>query len=353
MASEIPLKNPSKRLGSILVEEGIITEGQLRESLEVKEKSGGFLGRILVEMGYVSEPVLITFLVKQCKIPHISLTDYEIGRDLLELVPKEVCIEHGLIPIDKLGRILTVAMVDPLDLTALERVREICPDLRIKPILCNWNHYDIVIRRLFPEDAQAAAEAPDETFGLLPQKAKPKKPAKASPKADAGGRSALAPTPDAMPKGALGDGLALSLEEVIAQIRARREPLEDSIPGSSDFLAMVQGSVRKAIEQAVAGLAERFRQLVEESEDGKLPVGAAELVEAVRDTFSQASEEVVGALLYQTQQALSQPETEAANLSVQDLALVLRSCMRQATREALVDVLIVTGSSFLKGSRHA
>ncbi len=158
-SSSTPSGPERRRLGEMLLDEGIITKAQLDDAVGVKEEKGGFIGQALVELGHVDQRTLISFLVKQCKIPYISLLDYEISKDLLSLIPQETCLHYRLLPIDKMGRILTVAMVDPLDPNALDSVREACPDLRLKPILCDWNHYDTVAKRLF---AQGEAAEPQE-----------------------------------------------------------------------------------------------------------------------------------------------------------------------------------------------
>jgi chromosomal replication initiator protein DnaA len=163
----LSVRTPRGTLGAILVEEGIITQGQLTEALRQKEERGGFLGKILVELKYIDQNTLVSFLVKQCKIPHISLVDYEITGDLFKYVPEETCAEYHLLPIDKLGKILTVAMVDPLDIEALEQIRTACPDLKIKPILCDWDHFELVSRRLFDVEATGPEEVTADSFGFV------------------------------------------------------------------------------------------------------------------------------------------------------------------------------------------
>ncbi len=162
------------RLGEILVKEGVVTPGQLEEALQQQSGNGRFLGQVLVELGFITQATLVSFLVKQCKIPHISLVDYVVSEDLFKLVPKELCLKHNLLPIDKLGRILTLAMVDPLDVEALEEVRKSCPDIKIKPILCDWNHFDSVARKVFHTEAREIQEVTAGSFGLSEQKSRPK-----------------------------------------------------------------------------------------------------------------------------------------------------------------------------------
>lgn len=189
---------PQKTLGQLLLEEGLISQEQLDAALTMQAAEGGFLGRILVRQGFVSQEAVASALVKQCKIPHLSLLDYNIGPDVLQLIPAEVCRQHHVLPIDKLGRILTVAMVDPLDLDALQAIRESCPELRIKPILCNWEHYAIVSEKVFGEQANKQQNGGQhsltaESLGLRAAAPAPKpEPAKPQPTA-----AAPAPAPSA------------------------------------------------------------------------------------------------------------------------------------------------------------
>ncbi len=175
--------NPQARLGDMLLAEGVITDAQLDEALDKKAKEGKFLGRTLVDLGYIDDTVLVAFLVKQLKIPHINLADYDVSKEALALLPAEVCKEHYVLPIDKLGKILTVAMVDPLDNDALEVVAKACPDLKIKKILCDWHHFDMVVRNLFGEGEDADGEGASFYSGLAePSKKVEKK--KTEPKAE-------------------------------------------------------------------------------------------------------------------------------------------------------------------------
>lgn len=174
VAASTPDFSQATSLGPALVMAGIITVAQLAEASALQGARGESLAQVLTEMGFVRQDVVIQFLVKQCKVPHLSLIDYEISKDVLDLIPKELCLRHCLLPIEKLGRTLTVAMVDPMDAKALEEIKEELkkhnPDLRIKPILCNWQHFKTVADKLFggepvqPLEAAAipASKPPDE-----------------------------------------------------------------------------------------------------------------------------------------------------------------------------------------------
>ena len=155
-----------RSLGEALVYAGVITRDELDKALAKQKQTGEFVGQILVDLGFVTQDAIVSFLVKECKIPHISLLDYEVSGGLMGLIPKDICIKHNLLPIDKLGKILTVAMVDPLDAQALTLVEEQCPGLRIRPILCNWGHFEAATQRLFGDRHHNEKEITADTLGL-------------------------------------------------------------------------------------------------------------------------------------------------------------------------------------------
>ena len=225
---------PQKTLGQLLLEEGLISQEQLDASLTMQAAEGGFLGRILVRQGFVSQEAVASALVKQCKIPHLSLLDYNIGPDVLQLIPAEVCRQHHVLPIDKLGRILTVAMVDPLDLDALQAIRESCPELRIKPILCNWEHYAIVSEKVFGEQASKQQNGGQhsltaESLGLRAAAPAPRpEPVKPQPAAAAPAPSAPTAAPPAQPAGLDATAIAQALQSTqAALLNAVREGFQD------------------------------------------------------------------------------------------------------------------------------
>ena len=128
-------------LPQALLAQGKVNPVDMQRALHKAEKSGVFIGDVLVEEGVLDEEALLTFLTKYCKIPHLSLLDYLIDEALFSLIPLEMCLKFHVLPIDRMGRNLTVAMVNPLDAAALDAIRERCPGLRVKPILCANRHF--------------------------------------------------------------------------------------------------------------------------------------------------------------------------------------------------------------------
>lgn len=113
----------NKQLGEMLIENKIITSQQLQKALGVqKEKKGGLIGEILVELGYCKEEDIATALAAQYGFPYLPLANYSIEPDVAKLVPKNVAIQYCLMPIDKMGNCVIIAAANPLNTQALEDV---------------------------------------------------------------------------------------------------------------------------------------------------------------------------------------------------------------------------------------
>ncbi|MBF0569548.1 MAG: hypothetical protein HQL18_02090 [Candidatus Omnitrophica bacterium] len=104
-------------MGEILVERGLITPAQLTRALETQQTfaAGKFLGEILIRLGYVTEIDIVTALVLQCNLPYISVSKHEIAPEVIKLIPAEIARREKLVPLDRIGNILSVVMLNPLD----------------------------------------------------------------------------------------------------------------------------------------------------------------------------------------------------------------------------------------------
>lgn len=119
----VPLRRIiTKQLGELLMERKIINQRQLERALQVQRERGGLIGEILVELGYAKEEDIAQALTAQYGFPYLPLSNYEINLDVVRLIPENVCRQYCLIPIDKIGSNLTVALSNPLNLQAVEDI---------------------------------------------------------------------------------------------------------------------------------------------------------------------------------------------------------------------------------------
>lgn len=114
-----------KQLGELLLERKAITQEQLDAALKAQQSKGGLLGQILVSLGYTTEEMIAQALTAQYGFPYLPLKNYSIDAEFLTLVPENVARQYCLIPVDRVGDTLTVAMVDPLNTSAVEDVEMI------------------------------------------------------------------------------------------------------------------------------------------------------------------------------------------------------------------------------------
>ncbi|MDP8212755.1 MAG: ATPase, T2SS/T4P/T4SS family [Candidatus Zapsychrus exili] len=115
-------KKSKKSLGELLLENGVISNLQWNEVQEEEKKTGDPVRKIILKLGFIAEEDLVNFISEQMDVPHIELENYLIDSKVIELIPEELARKHQLIPILKIGKSLTCAMVDVFNIYALDEV---------------------------------------------------------------------------------------------------------------------------------------------------------------------------------------------------------------------------------------
>jgi type IV pilus assembly protein PilB len=111
-----------KMLGEALVESGLITGEQLENALTLRKSKNKRLGKILFELGYTTELQIAEALSNQQKLPLVDCNQYEISKELLELVPKNIAEKAIVLPLELKGKRLLLAMADPLDWSTIDDI---------------------------------------------------------------------------------------------------------------------------------------------------------------------------------------------------------------------------------------
>jgi type IV pilus assembly protein PilB len=161
-------KPEKKRLGEMLVEAGLVTEAQIKEALKVQKETGERLGRILVQKNIISEDNMVQLLAEQLGIPRVNLNDYLIDPQIIALVPEDLARRYILIPLFKVGDVLTVAMSDPSNVFALDEVGY-KTNCAVEPILSTEAEIKKVIDQYYgvSESIEDLAKSIDEKIGGL------------------------------------------------------------------------------------------------------------------------------------------------------------------------------------------
>jgi len=118
-------KTNNKKLGEVLIERGLITDDQLQEALTDQKTQGGLLGQILVKKKFITEESITCAIAVQYGIPYFPVRNYDFHPEVVRLVPKDVCVKFGLIVVDRIGSIVTLAMTNPLDNDAVKHIEDI------------------------------------------------------------------------------------------------------------------------------------------------------------------------------------------------------------------------------------
>ena len=124
----------SSRLGEMLVKSKLISDDQLKKALTQQSSGGGRLGSNLVKLGYLSEEDITSFLSKQYGVPSINLAHFEIDQSVIKLVPAEIAQKHMVIPINRKGNVITVAMADPSNIFAIDDIKFLS-GFKVEPVV--------------------------------------------------------------------------------------------------------------------------------------------------------------------------------------------------------------------------
>jgi type IV pilus assembly protein PilB len=124
----------SAKLGEILVRENLISPQHLREALDYQREHGGRLGYNLVKLGLVSDDMITAVLSRQYGIPSVNLDLFQIDEHVLQLIPQEVAQKYSVLPLSRVGASLTLAMVDPTNVFAMDDIK-FMTGLNVEPVV--------------------------------------------------------------------------------------------------------------------------------------------------------------------------------------------------------------------------
>ncbi|HEX7422117.1 MAG TPA: type IV-A pilus assembly ATPase PilB [Thermoanaerobaculia bacterium] len=113
----------SVRLGELLTKASLITQDQLKEALRVQKETGGKLGETLIKLNFVSEEDITECLSQQFGVPSINLAHFEIDPSVIKLIPSDVARKYNILPVNKTGATITIAMADPTNVFAMDDIK--------------------------------------------------------------------------------------------------------------------------------------------------------------------------------------------------------------------------------------
>jgi type IV pilus assembly protein PilB len=137
-----------KRLGEMLIDERLLTEEQLNKALAEQAKAGLKLGQFLMRQGIISENQIVDILGRQLKLKKYHPDNYPHDMDLAQLIPIDYAQKYQVAPLMKKGRLLRVAMTDPLDINALDTI-EMLTNNEVEAVVCTEKELNQLISSLY------------------------------------------------------------------------------------------------------------------------------------------------------------------------------------------------------------
>src|SRR5437867_12247837 len=157
MAQPVKLGQPvNRRLGDLLVADGLLTAEQLKKALAEQKGSPEKIGSVLIKLGFINEEQLIGFPSRQYGVPSITLTQLDIESDVLKLVPAPIARKYEVIPVRKMGNSLALAMADPTNVFALDDI-SFMTNLQVLPLVASQTAIRKAIDRNYESKTEAIA----------------------------------------------------------------------------------------------------------------------------------------------------------------------------------------------------
>jgi type IV pilus assembly protein PilB len=138
----------SVRLGEILLKESLITQDQLDKALEFQRSNGGKLGSCLTKMGFITDDDITGVLSRQYGVPSINLKYYEIDPIVIKLIPQDTALRYQVVPLSRVGSVLTIAMTDPTNVFAMDDIK-FMTGFNVEPVVASESAIGDAITRFY------------------------------------------------------------------------------------------------------------------------------------------------------------------------------------------------------------
>jgi type IV pilus assembly protein PilB len=136
------------KLGELLLKENMVSPEQLQEALAQQKSSGGKLGRVFVELGYVRDEEITSLLSRQYGVPSINLDHFEVDPVIVKIIPAETCRKYQIVPLSRSGATVTIAMADPTNVFAMDDIK-FMTGYNVEPVVASEASVDDAIEKYY------------------------------------------------------------------------------------------------------------------------------------------------------------------------------------------------------------
>ncbi len=147
-----------EKLRQDLVGDGLISEEKLKKAETSAREGNETLSWALIDLGFLTEEKLVSFVGEKMHIPYVNIKDYSIDDKALELIPEKIIFQKKILPLFKIEDTLTIAMSDPLDIISLDTIAKFA-GCKVEAVIASEESIGFAIKKCFGEE--------DECEGLV------------------------------------------------------------------------------------------------------------------------------------------------------------------------------------------
>ncbi len=137
-----------KKLGEMLIDGGLLSEDQLKQAVADHKRNNMKLGEYLVREGIVSSSEIVNLVSQQLAIEKYRPDAYPIDISLSAVIPLDMCQKYQLVPIERTGQLLKIAMTDPMEINALDAI-EVFTNIEVEAVICTYQELNHIISSLY------------------------------------------------------------------------------------------------------------------------------------------------------------------------------------------------------------
>ena len=138
----------TERLGELLLKRNYITPDQLKKASEEQKLKGGRLESNLVKLGFIKEDELLSFLSAQYRVPSVKISKMEINPNVIKLIPSSISKKYFIIPINRVGPKLTLAMADPSNIVVIDEIK-FMTGFNVEPVVASETEIIDAIKKYY------------------------------------------------------------------------------------------------------------------------------------------------------------------------------------------------------------
>jgi type IV pilus assembly protein PilB len=138
----------TERLGELLIKRNYITSDQLKRASDEQKMKGGRLESNLVRLGYIKEDELLSFLSAQYRVPSVKISKMEINPNVIKLIPSSISKKYFIIPINRMGPKLTLAMADPSNIVVIDEIK-FMTGFNVEPVVASETEIIDAIKKYY------------------------------------------------------------------------------------------------------------------------------------------------------------------------------------------------------------